>query len=69
MVAFTQVCVVVPLDTKIALAAAEACSNRKLATADAIVYATAQELGADLLTCDVQFDGLPGVTLIQKTRA
>lgn len=66
IVAFTQMCVVVPLDTKTALAAAEICGKHKLATADAIVYATALEHGTDLLTCDAHFDGLPGVTFIAK---
>jgi predicted nucleic acid-binding protein len=66
VVAFTQMCVVAPLDTKIALSAAEICSKHRLATADAIVYATALEHGAELLTCDTHFDGLPGVTLIAK---
>jgi predicted nucleic acid-binding protein len=61
VVAFTQMCTVVPLDTKITLATADICSRHKLATADAIVYATALEHGADLLTCEAHFDGLPGV--------
>jgi predicted nucleic acid-binding protein len=65
--AFTQMCVVAPLDTKIALAAAELCGRHKLATADAIVYATTLEYGADLLTCDAHFDGLTGVTFFAKT--
>jgi predicted nucleic acid-binding protein len=69
VVAFTQMCLVVPLDTKIALAAAEICSIHKLATADAIVYATALEYEADLLTCDAHFGELPGVTFISKTGA
>ncbi len=69
IVAFTQMCIVVPLDTKIALAAAELCGKHKLATADAVVYATAVEYGADLLTCDAHFDGLPGVTFIKKMSA
>jgi predicted nucleic acid-binding protein len=68
-IAFTQMCVVAPLDTKIALAAAELCRKHKLATADAVVYATALEYGADLLTCDAHFDGLPGVTFIAKINA
>jgi predicted nucleic acid-binding protein len=67
VIAFTQTGLVVPLDTKIALAAAELCSRHKLATADAIVYATALEYEADLLTCDAHFGGLPSV--ISKTGA
>ncbi len=69
VVAFTQMCLVAPLDTKIALSAAELCGKHKLATADAIVYATALEHGADLLTCDAHFDGLPGVTFVAKINA
>jgi predicted nucleic acid-binding protein len=68
VIAFTQVCVIVPLDTEIALAAAEACRTHKLATADAIIFATAQARGATLLTCDAHFDGLPGVKLIGKIK-
>jgi predicted nucleic acid-binding protein len=69
VIAFTQVCQVVPLDTEIALAAAEACRNHKLATADAIMFATARSRGATLLTCDKHFAGLPRVTLIEKIKA
>ena len=67
VIAFTQKCVVVPLDTPIALLAADLHRQHKLATADAIVYATAQHTGADLLTCDAHFEGLPDVTLFPKT--
>jgi predicted nucleic acid-binding protein len=66
VIAFTQICHVVALDTPIALAAAEAARAHKLATADAIVFATAQSQGASLLTCDAHFKGLPAVTLIDK---
>ncbi len=67
VIAFTQVCQVVPLDTAIALAAADACRVHKLATADAIILATAQARGATLLTCDAHFEGLPGVDFMPKT--
>ena len=67
VIAFTQVCQVVPLDTEIALAAADACRTHKLATTDAIIFATAQARGATLLTCDAHFDGLPGVEFLPKT--
>jgi len=66
MIAYTQKCLVVPLDTNIALRAADLHRQFKLATADAIVYATALEHDADLLTCDVHFDKLPGVVFIRK---
>jgi predicted nucleic acid-binding protein len=69
VVAFTQTCHVVDLDTPIALAAAELCLDRKLATADAIVYATARAHAADLLTCDRHFERLPAVRFVAKEPA
>ena len=66
VIAYTQKCVVVPLDTSIALLAAELHREHKLATADAIVYATAQHQRAKLLTCDAHFDGLAGVVFFPK---
>ena len=67
VIAFTQVCQVVPLDTEIALAAADVCRMHKLATADAIIFATARARGATLLTCDAHFERLPGVDFVPKT--
>ena len=67
VIAYTQKCVIAPLDTTIALLAADLHREHKLATADAIVYATARHHGADLLTCDAHFKGLPGVALFAKT--
>lgn len=67
VIAFTQKCVVAPLDTRIALHAADLHRQYKLATADAVVYATAIEYGADLLTCDAHFEQLPGVLLVRKS--
>lgn len=61
MIAYTQKCQVVPLDTRIALRAADIHRQYRLATADAIVYATALEFGAQLLTCDAHFEGLSNV--------
>ena len=69
VIAFTQVCKVVPLDSEIALSAAEACREHKLATADAIIFATAQAHGASLITCDQHFHGLRGVILIEKVKS
>ena len=66
VIAYTQKCVVVPLDTAIALLAADLHREHKLATADAIVYATALHRGAELLTCDAHFEGLPDVALFAK---
>jgi predicted nucleic acid-binding protein len=67
MIAFTQKCVVAPLDTRIALLAADLHHQYKLATADAVVYATAREYGAELLTCDAHFKDLPGVLVVGKS--
>jgi predicted nucleic acid-binding protein len=66
VIAFTQKCVVMPLDTGLALLAAELHRQHKLATADAIVYATALQENADLLTCDDHFAKLPNVRYIRK---
>jgi len=67
VIAFTEMCVVADLDTATALSAAELCAKRKLATPDAIVYATALAHDADLLTCDRHFGNLPGVRFVPKT--
>lgn len=69
VIAFTQVCEVVPLDTEIALAAAEACREYRLATADAIIFATSRARGATLLTCDRHFEGLPGIAFVAKANS
>ncbi|OYW60641.1 MAG: VapC toxin family PIN domain ribonuclease [Bosea sp. 12-68-7] len=66
VIAFSQMCVVVALDTRLALLAAELCARHRLSTADAIVYATALDCGADLLTCDAHFEGLDRVTYVAK---
>jgi predicted nucleic acid-binding protein len=66
VIAYTQKCTVVPLDTTIALLAAELHREHKLATADAIVYATARHQRAELLTCDAHFEKLPDVVFIAK---
>jgi len=66
VIAYTQKCRVVPFDTAIALLAADLHRQFKLATADAIVYATAQKHGAELLTCDDNFKGLAGAVMFSK---
>lgn len=60
-IAYTHECAIIPLDTARALLAADLCREFKLATADAIVYATAVERDAELVTCDAHFRDLPGV--------
>ncbi len=64
--AYMERCVIIPLNTRIALHAADLCAAHKLATADAIVYASALENGALLLTCDAHFEGLDGVGYVGK---
>jgi uncharacterized protein len=66
IIAFSQKCIIVQLSSEIAISAAALCKRHKLATADAIVYATAQASGADLLTCDAHFKSLPNVFFVEK---
>jgi Predicted nucleic acid-binding protein, contains PIN domain len=66
VIAYTQTCVVVPLDTPLALLASDLHREFGLATADAIVYATCRKAGAELLTCDAQFEDLPDVVFFRK---
>ena len=67
VIAFSKECVVTPLDTALALRAAEVANEHALAMADAIIYATAIDAGADLLTCDAHFAELPGVAYFAKS--
>ena len=66
-IGFTNQLIVRPLDTDIATKAADYAARYRLALADAVIYATAMDLGADLLTCDAHFKGLPGVVYLAKT--
>ena len=54
---------VVAFDEHLALAAVDVSLKYRLAMADAIIYATASLHGAELITSDQAFQGLPGVTL------
>jgi len=67
VIAYTQKCQIVALDTPIALMAADLHRQYKLATADAIVYATARIHRVPLLTCDAHFASLPDVAFFSKT--
>lgn len=55
---------VAPLSDSIAYLAADISVQYKLAMADAIIYATADSLGAKLVTSDADFKDLPGVLYI-----
>ncbi|MEK6787805.1 MAG: type II toxin-antitoxin system VapC family toxin [Pseudomonadota bacterium] len=61
IIAFSMTCVVINLDSRIALLAADLYREHGLSTADAIIYATARDQGAELITCDAHFKDLPGV--------
>lgn len=69
VIALTRKCRVVDLDTRLAITAADVSARHKLATADAVVYATAVAHDADVLTCDSHFEGLPKVIFIPKRGA
>lgn len=55
---------VVALTTTVALTAADLGLEHGLAMADSIVYATAQLNGAELVTSDADFEGLPHVAYL-----
>jgi predicted nucleic acid-binding protein len=57
---------VVELDQYLALTAADVSIEHGLAMADAIVYATAGAKGADLVTADSDFEGLPGASVYSR---
>jgi predicted nucleic acid-binding protein len=54
---------IVPIDERIALAAARISLDRHLAVADSMIYATAVDTGAQVVTSDKHFQGLPGATV------
>ena len=55
---------VVPIDERLALISARISLDRRLAMADAMIYATALAAGAHLITSDSHFQGLAEVTVI-----
>ena len=60
---------VVEPTASIALQAAELSVTYKLHALDALIYATALEHDAELVTCDAHFKGLPGVDYSPKVAA
>jgi predicted nucleic acid-binding protein len=66
LIAFSTRCLVIPLTTEIAVSASQFGRAHKLAVADAIIYASAQAYGADIVTCDAHFEGLPDVIYLPK---
>jgi predicted nucleic acid-binding protein len=65
-VALAENSLIVPLNTEIALMAADLTLSHKLAFADAVIYASAKKHQAELVTSDDHFEGLPGVTCFPK---
>jgi len=55
-----------PLNEKLALAAADIALAEKLAMADAIILATAQANGCNVVTSDADLKGKPPVTYIPR---
>lgn len=66
VMALTMTCKVVPLDSAIALRAADIAREHKLHTSDAIIYATALAADAELLTSDAHFQALSRVRYFRK---
>ena len=67
-IAATQTATIIPLDTSLALLAADTAREFKLATADAIIYATVRQHHATLVTSDTHFANLPHVKYLPKGR-
>jgi len=66
IVALTEQCHVVPLDTSTALLAGDLSLAHRLSFADALIYATAQQHAAALATSDDHFEALPQVEFYRK---
>jgi len=65
-IALTEQASVIPLNTSIALCAADLSTEHKLSFADAIIYATAQASNAQLITSDDHFKDLQNVVYFVK---
>ena len=65
--AFSKKLAVKQLDTDLAVEAADYAARHSLAMADAVIYATAMNAVADLLTCDANFVNLPDVVYFAKS--
>jgi predicted nucleic acid-binding protein len=55
---------IIDLDLDLSLAASAMSLDKSLPMADAVIYASAQRHGAQLVTSDSHFRGLPGVTVL-----
>lgn len=66
VIGVTETAEVIPLNTSLALFAAELSLKHNLAMADAIIYATTLKSKAQLITSDKHFNGLPKVNYFEK---
>ncbi len=66
VIGITETGTVIPLDTNLALYAADIAKEYKLAMADAIIYATSKHYKATLITSDKHFLSLPDIQFIKK---
>lgn len=66
VIGITESATVIPLETGLALYAAEIGKEFGLAMADAIIYATSREQNAVLITSDKHFKSLPQVKFFEK---
>lgn len=68
VIGLTEQSQIVPLDTSLALYAAQIAEEKKLAMADAIIYSTANQYQALLVTADKHFSHLADVDYIDKRK-
>ncbi|MCE3237685.1 MAG: hypothetical protein K0R24_666 [Gammaproteobacteria bacterium] len=68
VIGITENSVVIPLDTGLALYAADISKEHNLSMADAIVYATSKNNNAVLVTSDKHFKNIPNVEYFEKTK-
>jgi predicted nucleic acid-binding protein len=59
---------VIDLTEELALTAADLSLTHKLAMADSMMLSVARSHGAELMTTDAGFEGVPGVTIFSKKR-
>jgi len=55
---------VIPLSLKLSISASITSLEQRLSMADAIIYVTASQVGAQLITSDSHFENMPGVTIL-----
>lgn len=66
VISLTQKGEIVAVDTPLALLAAEVSAQHQLAMADAVVYATALQCDAKVITIDKHFASLPNVEYLSR---